>query len=220
MIEVLASGSSGNCYLLHGEKTKLMLDCGINLRKFDFTGVAACLVTHEHSDHTKGIKAVLKAGVPCYMSAGTASKKNVDANIVKAGQQFAIGDFQVLPFALYHDAKEPLGYLLKGCGKKVLFATDTGAMPYIFTGVTHFLVECNHSKVILRQNVLSGRVHPALAKRVARTHFELEKVKDFFADCDLSATEQIYLIHVSNDNGDKDLFKREIQAVTGKPVTV
>ena len=105
-------------------------------------------------------------------------------------------------------------------GKKVLFATDTYYIRYKFTGLTHIIVECNYSMKILNENIASGRVPKLMKKRLMRSHFSLENVKDFLKANDLSKVEEIWLLHLSDNNSDEDLFKREIQALTGKLVIV
>lgn len=75
-IKVLASGSSGNCYLLETEKEILILECGIRYKdilkglNFDLSKVVGCLVSHEHKDHCKAIDKIMNTGIDVYMSAG------------------------------------------------------------------------------------------------------------------------------------------------------
>lgn len=74
MIKVLASGSTGNAYIIQAEEEILLLECGINFKEikqgldFDLSKVKGCLITHEHKDHSKAIKDVLAAGIDIYMS--------------------------------------------------------------------------------------------------------------------------------------------------------
>lgn len=229
-ITTLASSSRGNCYRIDDGSTPLLLECGIPYReirrqfKFRMSEFAACLVSHEHKDHSKAIADVMKAGIDCYMSKGTAKVLNISGHrvkIVQPLQQFHIGTWTILPFETQHDAAEPLGYLLANqAGEKLLFATDTYYIKYRFQGLTHIMVETNYAIDILKANIETGAVNDAMAKRLLQSHFSLDNVKEFFRANDLSQVKEIHLLHLSDGNSDAERFKREIQRLTGKPVYV
>lgn len=229
-IQVLASGSAGNCYRITDGSTPLLLECGIPYKEiqkglnFKTSEIAACLVSHEHQDHCKAVKEIMKAGIDCYMSQGTAESLGIDghrANIIEAKQQFQLGTWIVLPFDTVHDAMEPLGFLLANqVGEKLLYLTDTAYCKYRFRGLTHLMLEANYSLDILRENVANGSVPLELKNRIIRTHFGLENVKEFFKANDLHRVQEIWLLHLSDSNSDAERFKREIQQLTGKPVCI
>lgn len=232
MIEILplASGSKGNCYKIDDGRTPLLLEAGISFREiqkglnFRTSELAGVLVSHEHKDHSKAVRDMMKAGIDCYMSQGTAETLGVSGhriNIIKARQQFRIDTWTILPFETQHDAQEPLGFLLANRnGDKLLYATDTFYIRYRFQGITHIAVECNYSLDILRANVEAGLVEPALKNRILKSHFSLENVKEFLQANDLSKVREIWLLHLSDDNSDAEYFKREIQELTGKMVFI
>lgn len=230
-IKVIASGSSGNCYRISDGQTSLLLECGISIREirkglgFRLNEISACLISHEHKDHCKAAGDVVKSGIDVYMSSGTKlalGHSGHRVHTVKAREQFEIGTFIILPFETEHDAKEPLGYLLYSTtiGEKLLFATDTYYVRYKFPGLTHIMVECNYVTEILYKNIESERIPAALKDRLLQSHFSLENVKDFLMANDLSNVQEIYLIHLSNDNSDEEQIKREIQELTGKQVVI
>lgn len=232
MIEIvpLASGSRGNCYWLTDGSTPLLLEAGIQFKEiqkqlnFRVSELAGCLISHEHKDHSKAVPDMMKAGVNCYMSQGTVEALDVTGHrlhIIQAKQQFQVGTWAILPFDTQHDAAEPLGFLLANQdGEKLLYATDTYYIRYMFKELTHIMVECNYAADILRSNVEAGLIEPALKDRILKSHFSLEHVKDFLRANDLSKVQEIWLLHLSDDNSDADRFKREIQELTGKPVYV
>jgi len=232
MIEInaLATGSKGNAYHVTDGHTSLLLEAGIPFkdirRKLNFqtSNIAACLISHEHKDHCKGLNDVLKAGIDCYMSVGTAEALNIKHHrikTVKAKQQFQLGTWTILPFDVQHDVSEPYGFLLMNKqGEKLLFATDTYYIRYKFPGLTHIMVECNYSIKILNENIAAGRVPRVMKKRLLRSHFSLENVKDFLRSNDLKKVQEIWLLHLSDNNSDEEFFKREIQELTGKMVVV
>jgi phosphoribosyl 1,2-cyclic phosphodiesterase len=232
MIEItaLASSSKGNCYRVTDGNTPLLLECGINYRDiqkalhFQMSSIAGCLVTHEHNDHVKAIKDLLKAGIDVYASKGTFETLNLThhrTKSVKAREQFQIGTWTILPFEVEHDVSEPIGFLLANQqGEKLLFATDTYFIRYKFKGLTHIMVECNYSKDILNQNVADGFIDKGRKKRLMRSHFSLDNVKEFLKVNDLSKVQEIWLLHLSDTNSNSDLFKREVQELTGKMVLI
>jgi phosphoribosyl 1,2-cyclic phosphodiesterase len=226
-IKALASGSAGNCYLINSE---LMIECGISIDRirkgcsFRLTEIKACLISHEHQDHAKAVKGLMKAGIDCYMSQGTAEALGVSGhrvNIIKAKQQFRLGAWTILPFETQHDVAEPLGFLMANQdGEKLLYATDTYFIRHRFQGLTHIMIEANYSLDILRANVEAGSVPKELKTRILKSHFSLENVKKFLLANDLSKVEAIFLLHLSDNNSDSERFKREVMELTGKPTYI
>ena len=223
-IKIHATGSKGNAYSIIDGDHKILIDPGIRFRdlqkatnfglaKYDFV-----LVSHEHKDHCISVKNLTRLGIPCLMSSGTAKElwlENV-ATHIKSEVQTERLSWRILPFAVQHDAAEPLGFLIQSpSGKKILYATDTYYIRYTFTGVTHWMIECNYSEDRLKTN---EALPNDVKQRIRQSHFEFSRVKDFFRAMDLSKTEQIYLIHLSDDNSDAKRYVEEIEALTGKPV--
>lgn len=228
-IQMLATGSKGNSYYITDGETPLLLECGISFREiqrklhFKASSIAGCLVTHEHNDHCAGIKEVMKAGINCYMSPGTKQALDIQHHRLKAieKQPFRLGTWTILPFEAQHDVSEPYCFLLANkAGDKLLFATDTYYIKHRFNGLTHIMVECNFSKAIIDQKVAEGRLPKGRARRLQRSHFSLERVKEFLVANDLSKVEEIWLLHLSDSNSNEEQFKREIAELTGKIVYV
>jgi phosphoribosyl 1,2-cyclic phosphodiesterase len=228
-----ASGSTGNCYKISDGRTPLLLECGIRINdilrnlKFGVSSLAGCLLSHGHSDHSRTAKGLMKFGVDIYLSQGTADEISGlgpwrhRINIIKAKQQFRIGTWTVLPFDTQHDAAEPLGFLLANQdGEKCLYLSDTMYCKYRFHGLTHVAIECNYSLDILKKNVEAGAVPKELKSRILKSHFSLENVKKFLQANDLSKVQEIWLLHLSEQNSCEKRFKREIQELTGKMVFV
>ena len=235
MIEIvsLASGSKGNCYRVTDGSTPLLLECGIGINnilrnlKFGVSSLAGCLVSHGHKDHAKAVKDLMKFGIDIYLSQGTADEiSGLDPwrhrlHIIKAKQQFRIGTWEILPFETQHDAQEPLGFLLANQdGERLLYATDTYFIRYRFRGLTHIAVECNYSLDILKRNVEAGAVPKELKSRILKSHFSLENVKEFLKANDLSKVQEIWLLHLSEQNSCEKRFKEEVQKITGKPTYI
>ncbi len=230
-IRILASGSKGNCYYITDGHTPLLLECGINVQEikrklnFGLSQVQGCLVTHEHLDHSKAVKDIVKLGIDIYTSHGTAKALGIENHRiikVKAKQQFKINTFIVLPFDVKHDAVEPLGFLIYSTAtkEKLLYATDTYYLKYKFNGLTHIMIECNYSLEIIKKNVSENVIELERKNRVLKSHMSLETLKDFLKANDLSKVQAIYLLHLSDWNSDSKRFKQEIQKLTGKEVYI
>jgi len=137
-VSILASGSSGNSTLLETEHTALLIDAGLGkkemLRRFEALGrprparVDAILVSHEHSDHCSGLGQMQREwDCPAYLTeptyreilkmlAESAGKKLERVEYIRAGERFEIGDIEITPFTIPHDAADPVGYLAYRCG--------------------------------------------------------------------------------------------------------
>ncbi|MEK4025827.1 MBL fold metallo-hydrolase [Sporosarcina sp. FSL W7-1283] len=229
-IQTLATGSTGNCYMIDDGRTQLLIECGISFRNiqkaldFKTSNIAGVLVSHEHKDHCKAVKDVADRGLDIYMSQGTADAISIMHHRIRpieCKKTFRLGTWTILPFDVQHDAAEPFGFLIANdAGDKLLFATDTYYIKYKFSGLTHLMVECNYSYKILSENINSGRIPEFLKNRVMKSHFSLENVITFLKANDLSKVQEIHLLHLSDSNSDEKLFKKEVQAATGKLVFV
>lgn len=230
MIEVtpLASSSRANAHLISDGISPLLLDCGLSIKGlrrrsgFGLTDLVGVLVTHEHKDHSRAAVDLMRAGIDVYMTAGTADVLGIEHHrlrVIQAKKQLKIGTWTVLPFETQHDAKEPVGFLLANGKDKLLYATDTYYVRYKFPGLTHILLEVNYAQDILDSNVEAG-LSPAHRRRVMRSHMALETAKGFLRANDLGRVKEIWLCHLSDGNSDAERFRREIQALTGKPVYI
>lgn len=228
-IQVFGSGSKGNCYRIGGSPP-LLIEAGLSFKtiqqklNFQVSSLGGVLITHEHGDHAKSVKDFMKAGIDCYMTAGTAEALGISGHrikIIQAKKQFQIGTRTILPFDTQHDSAEPVGFLLADlAGDKLLYATDTYYIKYKFKGLTSLMIECNYSYKLLNYNVDSGVLDSGMRNRLIQSHMSLEQCKEFLKANDLSEIKEIYLIHLSDGNSNEDQFKREIQQLTGKPTYI
>ena len=167
----LYSGSSGNCTYIASGGTALLVDAGVSCKRI-LTAMADCelekeavqgiLLTHEHDDHIKGLRVLLKhLKVPVYASAGTLNyliTQNLvpaDANLVEITAPTQIGGLEVTPFATPHDGVETLGFVVHTSdGRKIGVATDLG---HITTLVDTALAGCD--LVLLESNYDEGMLN-------------------------------------------------------------
>lgn len=229
-LTVLGSGSSGNGYVLQNDSEALVIECGMpvmamkNALGFNIRKLRGSIVSHGHGDHAKYISKY-SVFAPVYMSEGTAeeTRNNGKHGIVrmKPLETVRIGGFYVIPFDVHHDSKEPFGFLIRHDEiGNLLFATDTAFLKYTFPKLTNIMIEANFDDGILDGNVKSGKVHPVLSKRIRQSHFSLKTCIEALEANDLSAVNNIVLLHLSDDNADENMFRKAVEAHTGRKVCV
>lgn len=230
-IEVIASGSSGNCYKISNKNTALLIECGIPYKKiqealnFKTTDIDGVLVSHEHIDHAKACKDLLKAGVNLYMTKGTKEALKLESHRVKWFKNFGdsycdvnIGSFIVKPFKTIHDAKEPVGFVIYDSISKeeLVFITDTQYSIYNFSP-DYFMLEVNYVTESINK---SESINPDLRARIKKTHMSLDTAINLLERSDLSNLKEVYVIHLSDLNSDAELIKERLQELTGVPIYI
>lgn len=230
-IRSLGSSSAGNCYQITDGATPLLIECGMPIRRiqagtgYSLSGVAGCLISHEHGDHCRAVRDLMRLGVTCYMSQGTASALKLEPQhrlqILVDRQPVRVGSWLLLPFQTIHDAAEPLGFVLDTrFGERLLFLTDSAYSPFRFEGLTHIMLEINYSDEELDEAVASGRTHPAMAERIRETHLGLATAIELLSANDLSHVKGIWPLHLSDGHANESKIKQAVQQATGCPVRV
>ena len=213
----LASSSHGNAYIISDEETRILLECGCSRKKlqqlagFHLTALSACIISHEHKDHSGCVADLIKAGHAAYMSQGTADALNLEAvTIIQHGKQFTVGSIDVVPFTTFHDAAEPLGFLFKSrCDGDVLaFATDTVNLAYHFPGVNILAIEANYDREILDR---SEKLPDKVRHRITNSHMEIDALCRYLRTLDLSECREIYLLHLSDAMSDEGRFLYQVR---------
>lgn len=218
----IASGSSGNCIYAGSSETSVLIDAGISGKRIeqglnsieqstlDINGI---LVTHEHSDHIKGLGVLARRyGIPVYGTKGTLDALKEMTSIgklpeallhtVKADDPFPIGDLEIHPFTISHDAAEPVGYRISHNGRCCAVATDMGCydeyMVKELTGLDVLLLESNHDVHMLE----AGRYPYYLKRRILgeRGHLSNETAGRLLSRVLHDGIREIYLGHLSQEN--------------------
>lgn len=233
----LGSGSEGNGLLIAGGSgstaTHILLDCGFGLReaerRLDRLGVQAAqlhaiVVTHEHSDHIGGaFKLARRHRVPIWLSHGTWSGASheealgVDIRICSDGQSFTVGDLQLTPYTVPHDAREPVQYVASDGQRRLGVLTDAGrSTPHMLGALAAcdaLLLEFNHDSEMLAQSVypawLKERISGALG------HLSNERAAELLAGVDKSRLRTLVAAHLSRKNNTPELVRKAIGAVLG-----
>ena len=229
----LYSSSSGNMYLIETENANILIDIGVTYKKVkealnhfskEPSNVNAIFITHEHSDHIKGLNVFVKnnPNVPIYASYGTAEYlKNM---LLKAGVSaesiFSLADSEIIYiedlsvsyFHTSHDAIDPIGYNIKSSDKSITIATDLGIMTNdVFTclkGCSLPVIESNYDK-----NMLFAGNYPFETKRRINGpygHLSNEDSGQVILKLAECGTRNFLLSHMSENNNIPDLAKETI----------
>lgn len=219
----LGSGSEGNALLISStaderdHQTLIMLDCGFAVKETErrLTRLAVApeqlrgiLVTHEHRDHVGGVFAFARRHqLPVWLSQGTfqavrdASRK-VDINFCRDGERFVIGDLEVWPYTVPHDAREPLQYRIGNGSCSLGVLTDAGqATSHLIkalSGCDALVLECNHDR-----QMLADSAYPAALKRRvggAYGHLSNDEAAKILGMLDQSRLKLVVAAHLSRHN--------------------
>ncbi len=227
----LGSGSRGNATLIHCDSTYILLDCGFSAvqveRRLQRLGVepeqlAAILITHEHSDHIGSAERFSrKHDIPVWLTQGTHEACGYPAfseeHLFHAHDTFSIGDLQVQPFPVPHDAREPCQFVFEDGQWRLGILTDTGSItPHIRTslaGCHALLMECNYDPVMMA----NGPYPPALKSRITGDygHLANEQAQTLLQQLDLANLQHIVGVHISEKNNHPDLAAQALCAGVG-----
>lgn len=231
----LASSSRGNAYLVDDGESVLLLECGLSHRKlsklireagYAVTRLSGVLISHEHKDHAQCWDKLAAAALPVYASDGTIEALGAEGMLLplapEPGRDISapvqIGSFRVLAFRTYHDAKEPVGFLVQGAdGEKMAFAIDTVNLRYRFPGLNILAIEANYQEDILARNT---RMPDSVVKRIRNTHMEIGKLCGYLSGLNLDRCRAVYLMHLSDASSDEAWFAERVRRVVPGHVEV
>ena len=224
--ESLASSSHGNAYIVSDRDTRILLECGVShkqlqkLSSFSLSDIKACLVSHEHKDHARCVDELIRRGMAVYMSYGTAQAlENESAQLIENMEQFNVGSLDIVPFTTFHDASEPLGFLIKSRidGDVLAFATDTVNLRYKFPGLNILAIEANYDREILER---CDKLPEKVRHRITNSHMEIETLCDYLRSLDLSECREIHLLHLSDAMSREEKFLRKVKETVPKGIDV
>jgi phosphoribosyl 1,2-cyclic phosphodiesterase len=220
---VIASGSSGNCYVLEGTRSALILECGVTPERLmagttlDMSKVAGCLVSHEHGDHAAYVQRYADLGLPILCSAGTRDALGgITGKVTAPGNLLPtyLGEWCISFLPTRHDAAQPVGFIITHPELGVLlFITDTAPIPLNFRNLRldHIMVEANYDDALLDEAVASGRVAEAGAARTRRSHLSIRGAVELVKANETAALKDVTLLHLSPYNSNAREFKARMQ---------
>lgn len=195
----------------------MLVDAGLSKRetqkRLAAAGLApdnltAILLSHEHADHASHAAALAQEfDVPVYLSEGTAEtfgngRALPRAEVFRPGQRFTIGDIEVAPFALPHDAREPVGFRLEAQGVRLAFAVDLGFLTHLvkeqLRGCDCVVLEANHDLEMLRQGPYPWFIKQRVLGRLG--HLSNDAIAEFLEFDFDGAARTLILAHLSENN--------------------
>ncbi len=224
----LASGSKGNCHLLQTAESKILIDIGLSLK--DLTArlerisltpdqIDAVIITHEHSDHIKGLGVFSrKIGADIYLNYPTLKSAESKLGKVRnlhefdSAEPFRINELEISPFSVSHDAADPVGFTITADDKKAGLATDMGIVTNLVRNALSdcdiLLVESNHDY----EQLMNGPYPWHLKQRIRSRHGHLSNVDAFelINEIVTEKTRHIVVGHLSETNNNESHVYRDL----------
>ena len=229
---ILGSGSAGNGLVVECGSTRVVLDCGFSLKESEarlarlgltveqLTGI---VVTHEHDDHVSGVRALAaRGGVPVYLTYGTLrallgedAPAVGDFRLIDAQSPFVVGDIEVHPVAVPHDAREPVQFVLSDGDARLAVLTDTGSstlhIEASLADCDALVLECNHDGAML-----AGSRYPRwLKERIggALGHLSNAQAAGILRKLDRHRLSHVVAAHLSTTNNTPAMAQRALADV-------
>src|SRR5690606_15125297 len=238
---VLASGSSGNAFFIETEDHSFLVDAGLSCKKIgelmgqidrDPAKLDGIFITHEHSDHIKGLGVMArKYKLPIYANERTWKAMDGLIGEVSVDQKFifgmetvkSFGCLDVESFGVSHDAAEPMFYIFRTGEKKLVLITDTGyvsdRLKGLIAGADVYIFESNHDTEMLRMGRYPWNVKRRILSDVG--HVSNEDAALAMSEVVGDRTKRIYLAHLSRDNNMKDLARMSVtQTLESRGISV
>lgn len=203
---IIASGSKGNATIVSYNKTNILIDMGISLKRLNeglsefgltINDIDAALFTHDHTDHVSGAKFLS----PSIMYALRGTLSSTSTHVVELFEPFKVKDITITPFPTSHDATNPCGFVFEANNEKLTYVTDTGTFLDVSKEVAsnpdYLIIESNHD---IKMLLLTNRTYE-LKSRIMSDHGHLCNEDSAITALELigNKTKQIILAHLSEE---------------------
>lgn len=230
----LGSGSRGNAMVIESGSTQVLLDCGFSVRETVRRlarlailpeAISAVLITHEHGDHIAGaFKFARRFGVPLWLTHGTYAAssacdtaEDVAIRTVDGHGRYALGDIEVIPYTVPHDAREPVQYVLSDGCRRLGVLTDSGCLtPHVvdmLDACDALVLECNHDAGMLAQSGYPASLKRRISGRLG--HLDNATAASLLHEIDVSRLQHIVAAHLSEQNNRTDLAVTALAGALG-----
>ncbi len=232
----VGSGSAGNALVVEAGRTRVLLDCGFSVREaearlarlgVDAASLAAIVLTHEHEDHACGVFALARRhGIKVCVTRGTlaslreadpAVDSGVSVSFLRAEESMALGELELLPFTVPHDAREPVQLVFSDGATRLGVLTDAGSStPHIeavLSGCAGLVLETNHDLAML----MGGDYPYTLKSRIAGRfgHLDNGASAALLAAMDGTRLQHVVAAHLSQKNNKPDLARGALAEALG-----
>lgn len=226
-MSILGSGSSGNCTFIASEQTAILIDAGLSARaieqRLELIGrslgeIRGICVSHEHSDHTQALRILhQRSGIAVYANGGTIEAlarspefEGITWRIFTTGCPFAVGDLMIEPFAVPHDAYEPVGFVVSCGDARVGVVTDMGMSTTLIRERLKrcgaVVVESNHDEELLRDADRPWYLKQRIRGR--QGHLSNRGAAALLSEIAGPQLRHVFLAHLSEDCNTPDLAQR------------
>jgi len=223
---VLGSGSRGNAMLVESNDTCVMVDCGFSVKETEKRlailqrepdEIDAILVTHEHSDHIKGVGAFSRRyKTPVFTTRGTGRSQSLgelpDWQRIIPEQDIAFNDLHIMSYPVPHDAREPCQFIFSNGDRRFGLLTDTGSstthIEQLMSGCHAMMLECNHDLDMLAESSYPASLKQRISGQFG--HLSNEQAADFLRAIDTEKLEQLVVAHISEQNNTPTLVKQSV----------
>lgn len=229
----LGSGSRGNALIVESGSTRVLLDCGFSVREtvrrlerlsVEPDSIGAILVTHEHSDHIAGaFKYARRYGIPLWLTHGTLAAspvgdaEQVRLRIIDGHGHYALGDLEIRPYTVPHDAREPVQYVLSDGGRRLGVLTDSGCLtPHVIEmldACDALVLECNHDAEMLACSDYPASLKRRIAGRLG--HLDNATAASLLQQIDVRRLQHIVAAHLSEQNNRVELAVTAVATALG-----
>ncbi len=227
----LGSGSRGNALLVAHGRTTLLVDCGFSVREatrrllrlgVEPEQLTAILVTHEHGDHAQGVASLARRHrVPVWMTAGTQhgcrDTEGVELRTLTTEVDLEIGELQVRPFTVPHDAREPCQFVFSDGARRLGLLTDLGRptihVHEMLRGCDGLLLECNHDSGMLARGPYPERLKARVGGPYG--HLSNAQAAALLGTLHLPRLQHIVAMHLSEQNNTPALAAEALAGALG-----
>ena len=229
----LGSGSDGNGLVVEAAGTCVLIDCGFGVKDtvwrlgrlgLEPSSISAILVTHEHGDHISVVPAfAARYEIPVWATFGTLAEVSIrfeemtQVYAFDSHDHFAIGALEIMPFAVPHDAREPVQYVVSDGAHRVGVLTDIGVstahVEASLSGCDALVLECNHDLEMLARGDYPYNLKQRIAGRFGHLHNEAAAA--LLARLDTSHLTHIIAAHLSRENNTPELARNALASALG-----
>jgi phosphoribosyl 1,2-cyclic phosphodiesterase len=228
----LGSGSQGNALIVEAGNTRVLLDCGFSVNetarrlerlRAHAERLTAVVVTHEHDDHIGGAARLARRfGLPVWLTPGTlrgleALFEGVELRLIAGYAPFVIGDLELIPFPVPHDAREPAQFVFSDGARRLGVITDAGSvtahMQQVLSACDALVVECNHEPGLLAASDYPERIKQRIAGRFG--HLDNATAARLLAALDRGRLQHVIAAHLSQSNNLPQLARGALAEVLG-----